>query len=197
MSVATTASILVPLAVSAGVKCIHWGIRSADKIQKLCVILPRKCGKSWLAQHLSGNEKIVIVDTDSFAEAFADDAKRRLMDCVRGDPTLHQAVAHSEYDKAMKYVKEVISSDKSKKALFLTSDVQWAMKTFKKDATFCLCPSTDFVKDLVMEDADKDALERSRSMILHKLPSECVKVYGSYEELEGILRIKFDIATAL
>lgn len=197
MSVATTASILVPLAVSAGVKCVQWGIRNSDKIQKVCVILPKKCGKTWLSQHLSGNEKVILVDTDSFAEAFADETKRRLIESVRADPTLFQAVAHSEYDRCLKYIKDIVGKDKSKKALFLTSDVQWALKSFKKDAIFCLCPSSDFIKDLGLEEADKDTLERSRAFILHKLPADVVKVYGSYEELEGILRLKFDIATAL
>lgn len=197
MSVVTAATILVPLAFSVGARCIHWGVRSVDRIQKICLILPRKCGKSWLCQHLSGNDKMVLVDTDSFADAFADDSKKRIIEAVKGDPTLHQALAHAEYDKCLKYVKDIIGKDKSKKALFLTSDVQWALKTFKLDAIFCMCPSTDFVKESELEEGEKEALERSRSMILHKLPAEAVKVYGSFEELEAILRLKFDIATAL
>jgi hypothetical protein len=197
MSITTTASILVPLAVSGAVKCISWSVRNTEKIKKVCIILPRKTGKSWLSQHLSGNDKIILVDTDAFSEAFADDLKRRLMDSVKADPTLYQAVSHSEYDKVMKYVKDIIGKDKTKKALFLTSDVAYALKTFKKDAIFSLVPSTDFVKDMTLTEEDKDILERSRSMILHKLPAEVVKVYGSYEELEAILRLKFDISTAL
>lgn len=199
MSVVTAATILVPLAMSVAGKCFMWGsrIRDVHQIKKVCIICPRKCGKSWLASHLSGNERVILVDTDEFAKAFMDEGRRSILASVSADPTLHQALSHAEYDRCLEHVKELLKASKDKRAVFLTSDPQWALKTFKKDAIFSVVPSSDFMKEMPIEGEDKELLERSRALILHKLPAEVVKVYGSYEELEAILRLKFDFSTAL
>ena len=192
-----TASILVPIAVSMGISCFNFGVRQLAKIQKICLVLPKKCGKSHLCRHLAGNEKIVLVDTDEFGKAFSSPDKRELLEVVRADKTLYAAMSHSVYDKAYDYVRDLCKKDKSKKAIFLTSDINWAMGRFKTDAIFCLVPSSEFIRSLEMSPEEKEELEHSRAYILHKLPAQAVKVYSGYSDLEALIRVRFDIQPSL
>jgi len=175
---------LVPVAVATAGGCWRLGkhIRSPSKIQKICVLLPDKCGKTHLCRVLGASDK-VLVDCGVFAKVFDKD---KLLSEVEGDKTLADAVSDGLLDDVYDYVRKLVKRSKKKSALFLSSNVEWSLKRFKPDAVFALVPSADFAKEI-------EGCEPSRSRMLHALPREAVKTFSSWEHLEGMLRVKFQI----
>lgn len=184
MSAIENAVALVPVAVATAGGCWRIGraIRPPSKIQKICVLLPDKCGKTTLCRVLGASDK-VLVDCGEFAKVFDKD---ELLAKLGEDRTLADAVSDGLLDEVYEYVRKLVKSSGKKKAIFLTSNVEWAMKKFKGDAVYALVPACEFASTL-------EGCEPSRSRMLHALPSEVVKTFSSWEELEGLLRTKFGI----
>lgn len=178
-----TALALSPLAMAGFSQCVNWGIRKVSKIKKICVILPEKCGKSTLANALTGSHNKFLVDTDEFSVHFDTD---HILEKLSKDLTLTEALKSEVHNKTYDYIRNVLKKNKHKQAIFLTSDYQWALTKFKKDAIFCLVPCSEFVKEC-------PGCEPSRSRILHELPKEVVKTFSSWEDLETIVRVKFQL----
>jgi len=184
MSSIEDALALVPVAVATAGGCWRLGkhIRSPSKIQKICVLLPDKCGKTHLCRVLGASDK-VLVDCGEFARVFDKD---KLLSEVEGDRTLADAVSDGLLDDVYEYVRKLVKRSKKKSAIFLSSNVEWALKKFKPDAVYALVPSAEFSREI-------EGCEPSRSRMLHALPREAVKTFSSWEHLEGMLRVKFSI----
>lgn len=184
MSAIEDALALVPIAVATAGGCWRIGrrIRPPSKIQKICVLLPDKCGKTHLARVLGASDK-VLVDCGEFAKVFD---KEELLPKLGDDRTLADAVSDGLLDDVYEYVRKLVKRSKKKTAIFLTSNVEWAMKKFKSDAVYALVPSCEFASTI-------EGCEPSRSRLLHALPREAVKTFSSWEHLEGMLRVKFGI----
>ena len=175
---------LVPIASAIAGGCLSIGrkVRSPSQIQKICIILPDKCGKTSLCKVLGARDK-VLVDCGEFAKIFD---KEKMLPLLSEDKTLADAVNDGLLDEVYEYVRKLVKRSGKKKALFFTSNVEWAVKKFKPDAVYALVPSREFVSKC-------PGCEPSRSLILHTLPSEVVKTFNSWEELEAMLRLKFSI----
>lgn len=178
-----TAIALSPLAMAGLNQCVNWGIRKVSKIKKICVILPEKCGKTHLANALTGSHQTFLVDTDEFCVHFDNE---HIIEKLTNDLTLRGALKSEILNKTYERIRKILKKDKGKRAIFLTSDYEWALSKFKKDAIFCLVPCSEFVGDC-------PGCEPSRSRILHELPKEVVKTFSSWEDLETILRVKFQL----
>ena len=64
--VATVASSLVPLALhlSSSIGCLGRRLRSPTRIQKHCLVVPHKGGKSYLHDKLQSQRSVLVVDVD-------------------------------------------------------------------------------------------------------------------------------------
>lgn len=181
---AVEAAIILPIAASGLNSCVRWGIRKLNKIQKICIILPKECGKSTLCSKLCGDPKKLLIDCDKFSEPFDTD---NILRHTETNPALQIAIRGSVLDKVYDYVRSTIRGNKSQKALFFTSDYQWALKRFKKDSIFVLVPSKDFNEQL-SEKALSD-----RASILYEFDKKQIHTFSTWAELEAIISTKFGL----
>lgn len=188
MSALEDVATIVPLAVATAGSCWRLGkrIRSPSKIQKIAVVIPDKAGKTTLCRTLGSHDK-VLVDCGEVSKVFDKDG---MVERVGEDTTLVDAVYDGLLDECYEFVRKLIKTSKKKQGIFFTSNVAWCLKRFKPDSIFCLVPSHDFLKSL-------PGCEVSRSRILSHLPPEVVKTYSSFEELEALLRTRFNISHSL
>ena len=196
-----TATTLLPIASYIGRSC--WRrVRDAKKIQKSVVVIPSKSGKSYLARSLAGHSGATLIDLDEFIRVVVSPDERKDIDEAKhtGDTGLYKILSGIAYDKAFQFVREETQRNKKMKAIFLTNDLSWAERRFenKWDAVFVVMPSGDLFKKICDEHPDvAEELKHERAEMLSRLPYESVQTYNSFDELERMLKAKFNIQSRI
>ena len=208
-----TASVLIPLAISASKSCFGT-CRTPDKIKKHVLVLPSKGGKSLMLHKLSSQKQYMVIDLDDYMRTLCKrDMLERLSEARRTNSTLMEAIAYTECaNVVLEHVKGQIKANKSLQVLFLTSCWAWAQQR-KRDAVVMACPSKEFfeeiltaeekrIKDNHGTDAEvltaREGLRVSRQDFLESLPADAeIAIYSSYDELEKMVRERLAIVKTL
>lgn len=189
-------STLLPMAYYAGRSCFR-RIRAATSIKKNVICLPSKSGKSTLAKSLVSNKNILLVDLDEFINTVNDKA---LLDRItrakaEQDTGLYHILYGKAADEALQFIKTETKKDPALRVILLTADYSWSRKKFKDDALYVAIPSHDLHKRILETAAkeERDQIEKDRIEFINRLPYDGVKTYNSFEELESMVRARFDI----
>lgn len=196
-SAMATANTLLPIAMFVGRSC--WKtIRDTRKVKKICLVLPRKGGKGFLADKLGQSQRdFLVVDTDELLRSVCDEKQVAHLDQAREKGRFFEAsLLYNEMaTEVLKYVKEKQKINKGLRALFLTSSFEFADQ-FRRDAVFVASPdSVMFEKMLEEFDPEaRESLRRFRGDFLDCCPDRrAVGTYTSLEELERLVRSRLGI----
>lgn len=189
--------LMLPLASAMTTSCLRFTKRKFENISKHFLVMPRHTGKSYIAQHLGGNSKVILVDTDEFALRFLNDEERKSLEASSNDKTLRAAIIKDVYNRVYSYIRSVCKKDSSMKALFLSSDLDWVQNVGKLESTYVCIPSSPFIEEMILDEEEKKELLNSRAYILHKLPEKAITIYNSYEELMTLVKLRFGIQHTL
>jgi len=187
---------LLPIAYYVGKGCFG-RIRNAKDIKKNIICLPSKSGKSSLAKSLVSNKNFLLIDLDEFIKSVND---KELLEKIQKakedqDTGLYHILYGKAADTALDFVKKESAKEKNLRCIFLTSEYDWSMKRFKRDAVYVAIPSRNLHKE-ILESSPKDQreqIEKDRMEFINRLPYDAVKTYNSFGELETMVRSRFDI----
>jgi len=195
------ASNLLPVAYYLGRSC--WKrVRDVSKVQKSVVVIPSKAGKSHLCRSLTSTSGATLIDLDEFIRVVnSEEEIRDIRDALeKGDTGLFKILSGIAYDKAFDFVRGECQKNPKMKAIFLTNDLEWSTRKFanKWDAVYVALPSGELFKKICDENpADRLRLEHERAELLSRLPYESVATYNSFDELEKMLKTRFNIQSRI
>jgi hypothetical protein len=195
------ASNLLPVAYYLGRSC--WRrVRDVSKVQKSVVVIPSKSGKSHLSRSLTSTTGATLIDLDEFIRVVNSAEEIRDIEDAqsKGDTGLHRILSGIAYDKAFDFVRGECLKNPKMKAVFLTNDLEWATRRFKNkwDAVYVSLPSGELFKKICDENpADRLRLEHERAELLSRLPYESVATYNTFDELEKMLKHRFNIQSRI
>lgn len=191
-----TAVGLVPIAYYLGNGCLN-RVRSVNTIKKNVICLPSKSGKTSLAKSLVSNKNVLLIDLDEFIKTVNEPSLLEKVEEAKkeGNTGLYSILYSKCSDEALNFVKKELKKDKNLRAIFLTSDFNWSLKRFKKDQIYVSIPSAKLHKEIVdnAPEGEKETIRNHRLEFIHQLPFESVRTYNSFQELENLVRERFDI----
>jgi len=200
--VAAVSSSLVPLALHLGssVSCLGHRLRSPTRIQKHCLVVPHKGGKSYLHDKLQSQRSVLVVDVDEHIRLGCEAGKVLKMEKARIDSIEHDMEYVELANEVLAQIKVRLAHNKKLRVLFLTSSLAWANQ-FKKDAVYIASPDSEFWDDILKGEEDegkRDVLRKARDIFIKSVPdARAISTYNSLKELERMVRARFGIVHTL
>ena len=209
-----TASVLIPLAISAGKSCFG-GVRAPDKVRKHCLCIPTRGGKGFLANALSGQKQYLVIDVDEQIQILCKRPQLEALESAkRSGSSLAVDIAYKQCaDVVLAEVKGLQKTTKTLKVLFLTSSYMWACARKHLDGVMMAAPESSFFEEIVEAHKKKlkadnhtdaellvevERIRRARKDFLESLPVGAeVAIYGSYDELLSMVRDRLAIVKTL
>lgn len=190
---------LLPIAYYYGKSCFN-KLRSPLQIKKSLLILPNKGGKTMLKAKLNkNNSNLLIVDIDEFvSNIVSPDEWLRIkklgssLDTIAEFNLFYKDACNKLYDK----FRELCRKDKHLRVLFVTSCVS-VLELSKLESSYIAAPDDDFFDEIVKTmspEEDRD-LRMKREMWKKQLShlQKAISTYHSYDELEKMVRERFEI----
>lgn len=200
LSSAEVISALTPLALYVGQKCLG-RIRDARKIQKHCLVIPHRCGKTRLAEALENQSQILVIDVDEYMPSVVEQKELgRLLNSKVG--SFHWDLDYSELaDEVLADIKKRLKHHKKLRVLFLTSSFKWAVQSFRKDAVYCVSPDSKYFEELLENEEDegkKLEITKARQNMINSVPDKkAIKTYSDFKQLEEMVRQRLNIQHTL
>ena len=194
VATATTVSgVLVPLGY---IGCWCWNICSSlANRKKLCLVLPRKGGKSSLNKQLTSiDPNILLVDLDEVLKVNADTKQVvHLNDAeARGDLSTAKLLKFELMKKSIEKVKSNWLQKAEHRAVFLTSDFELAKEIFKV-SSICVAVPSDKLFVSINEKLNKEEQEIARHSRAEFLKSFNPSEYSVYNTFEGLSQMVMNV----
>ena len=182
---ATLAGTLVPLAYT-GSKCVYgWATKLPHQRQKVCLVVPRKSGKTALVRELeSVNKDILLVDLDECVRAHIKPEEVRKLDkmVANGDESTYRLTYYGHCQTVYDSIKQKWLTKKGRRLIVFCADIELANDMWKPESIFVCVPSHSLFENIKQESSDiLDAVERSRISLISQLDKTHYTVYSSFE----------------
>ena len=200
--VATAVITLTPLALhlASTIGCFGRRVRSPTKIQKHCLVVPHKGGKTYLHEKLQSQRSVLVVDVDEHIRLGCDAGKVLKMERSRIDTIEHDMEYVELANEVLAEIKTRLQHNKKLRVLFLTSSLAWANQ-FKKDALYIASPDSEFWDSILKAEENeekRDVLRKARDIFIKTVPdARAISTYNSLKELERMVRQRFGIVHTL
>lgn len=189
----TVSSVLIPLGY---IGCWCWNLCSSlASRKKLCLVLPRKGGKTELNKTLTSiDPNILLVDLDEVLKTMAETKQVVHLNNAeaRGDHSTAKLLKFELMKNSIQKVKENWLGKSEHRAVFLTSDFELALEIFKKSSTCVAIPSDKLFSSVQqqLKPEDKEIARHSRAEFLKSFnPSE----YSVYNTFEGLSQMVMNV----
>lgn len=179
-------------------KCYKKTKKRIDECKKICLLLPKKSGKSRLVSLLNGtNENILIYDMDETIKNLApsDDYLRYQNALKSNDNGLIDIL----YNKMCRYVVDYVkknNKNSKKKILFICGRLE-SMSVLKN--VIVGMPSNQLFETILsgLTEPDKEQAKKERVKYLQSFDSREVFVYNTFEELNSKVSSAFNLKYSL
>jgi hypothetical protein len=199
MTVLSGVSMLSPIAMYVGRSCLT-RIRNPLRIQKHCLLIPPKSGKSYLKNMLSKQKKIMVIDLDEFLHASNENKNsdlKRIEEALKNKSWMEYELYYKNAaDNVFKFIKEQIKSNSKLKVLFITSSYAFS-SAFRPDAVVATAPDVEFFEKLIegLTPEEQMVAKERRTNFLEALPDKnACSLYHSLDELEKAVRSRFSLS---
>lgn len=174
-----------------------FGQKEPKPSQEFVICVPPFPKRAELTQKLVSNKNLILIDLDSFISSVND--KQLLEQIAEAERGENNALGHILYSmaasKALDFVRREVSKDSKMKAVLITSDYEWSTRNFDAHSTYVALPSRDLHKQ-ILDSTPKEDVERTekqRTEFISRLPYDAVRTFNTYDELEQMIRVLFDI----
>ena len=194
--------------ISASLVAIGWytgnclaKMKQPHKVQKACLVLPRKAGKSSLVKHFLGNNPdFMLIDLDAIVKTHPDsnqDFLKKLDEAeANGDHSTHRLLSEDLYKKVYEKIKHSWLSNKKRRLLCLTSSLELAKELFKQSSIFVAMPSKKLFDELVDKEVDvrvQELMRNSRTNVISQLQPNNMFIYDKFDELYSEVQNRFKV----
>jgi len=194
--------------ISASLVAIGWytgnclaKMKQPHKVQKACLVLPRKAGKSSLVKHFLGNNPdFMLIDLDAIVKTHPDsnqDFLKKLDEAeANGDHSTHRLLSEDLYKKVYEKIKQSWLSNKKRRLLCLTSSLELAKELFKQSSIFVAMPSKKLFDELVDKEVDvrvQELMRNSRTNVISQLQPNNMFIYDKFDELYSEVQNRFKV----
>ena len=146
-----TTAILVPVAMAGARWCIaRHMVRNPRNIRKSLILIPRKAGKTMLAEALARDQAgHLIVDVDEMAKMIC---PPELLEKAEAAKAAHNAFLATHYsteaaNRVLEEVRRILVARPGTRAIFLSSNPEFAGAWRRIDGVFYALPSDDLHKE--------------------------------------------------
>lgn len=197
--IATVASTLVPLGLYVGRSCLQ-RLKSINSTRKICVLMPRGDGKTYLCENLKDNPVIWFIDVDeTLAEHSSEEEMNRLKNHEEHQRQREYDMLYSEVAKRLlHHVKEQQRVQPKLRVCFVSSCQLFAYSCFKPMSIFHVASDRHTFETKTKDNDDASLMWKYRSTFLEAVPDKrAVCVFSGLKELENKIRDHFSLQKTL
>lgn len=183
----SVSSLLTPIILKQGMNCLNNIHKPPNKCKKSLLLIPRQCYKSALCEKLNqSNHEILFIDVDDMIKSHASYEKAKCLKGYQRDLLLKDLYKGIYGDLKKKFVK-----GEKKKIVMVSSEIQILTSFYQKHVFVCM-PSTDLVKQLLVNlDSNPELKEQSiksyQKFLFYLQKDSSISVFENFDQLVNII----------